>query len=250
MSGVACRPLLLLFPALSLADLVLTRVLLQRADGRAWESNPVASWWLEHFGWAGLSGYKLGNVVLVAALAWVVSRRRPRAAGGLLAFGCSSLLAVVAYSTFLVCGGEAEANSTAAADLKQTRVLQGELDQEVVRMRAYHDLLVRVEGDLRAQRCSLAEAVEALAGADHFQDPRWLPWMQSIYGNRSPEEFLAIKLVDTVLHTQDGDPSRAESFRRDLDAQYRSLFGRPFPCSPDPLPAQSEAGSVAHPTST
>jgi hypothetical protein len=250
MPGVACRSLLLLFPALSLADLVLTWVLLQRADGRAWESNPVASWWLEHFGWAGLSGYKLGNVLLVAALAWVVSRRRPRAAGGLLAFGCTSLLAVVAYSTFLVCDVEAEANSPAAADLEQTRVAKRELDHEVARMRGYFALLVRMEEDLARNRCSLAEAVEALAGADHAEDPRWLPWMQSIYGIRSREEYVAIKVVGSVLHALKGDPSRAESVCRELDAQYRSLFGRPSPYRPDPPTGQPEARTAARPLST
>jgi hypothetical protein len=105
---------LALFAALCLADLALTWHLLHRPGAGAYESNPVAAWWLARFGWAGLAGFKLSLVLLVAALSLVVSRRRPRAAGRVLAFGCSALLAVVLYSGLLVRGVEAEAGRAAA----------------------------------------------------------------------------------------------------------------------------------------
>jgi hypothetical protein len=107
---------LALFAALSLADLALTWHLLHRPGGGAYESNPVAAWWLARFGWAGLVGFKAGVVLLVAAVSLVVSRHRPRAAGRVLAFGCSALLAVVLYSGLLVRDVEAEAGRAAAAE--------------------------------------------------------------------------------------------------------------------------------------
>src|SRR5919199_622006 len=48
---------LCLFAVLSLADLGLTWQLLR--DGGAYESNPVAGWWLAHYGWAGVVAYSV-----------------------------------------------------------------------------------------------------------------------------------------------------------------------------------------------
>jgi hypothetical protein len=92
--------LLILFGLLSLADLVLTCWLLGQPSGQFYEANPVARWWLR-FGPAGLAGYKATMVLLVAGLSTLIARQRPRAAGGVLAFGCSSTAAVVVYSVLL-----------------------------------------------------------------------------------------------------------------------------------------------------
>lgn len=92
---------LFLFSLLSLADLGLTLHLLRQSGGRVYESNPVAGAWLDAFGWAGLVGFKVMMVLLVAGLCAVISRYRPAAGGRVLNLGCLATGTVVAYSFFL-----------------------------------------------------------------------------------------------------------------------------------------------------
>jgi hypothetical protein len=216
-----------LFAALSLADLALTRLVLWRGGGLACESNPVAAWWLERFGWAGLVGFKVAVVVLVGALAAVVSWHHPRAGRRLLAFGCSALLAVVLYSASLVYWVEAGPGSAAAATIRQNRESIRGLERDAIRARAYEALLGRLAGDLAAQRRSLGEAVAALAQAEYVKDPQWRRRRQLGQPGCRKDECLAHTLA---LHTLDlvrADPYRSGQVRRDLEAQFRTNFGRP-----------------------
>ena len=66
---------LILFTALSLADLVLTCILLRRGGGRVYEGNPVADWWLDAWGWTGLVAFKVLAIVLATVLTAAISRR-------------------------------------------------------------------------------------------------------------------------------------------------------------------------------
>src|SRR5262245_36528876 len=91
----------LLFILLSLADLALTGWLLGRPGAEVYEANPVARWWLAHYGWPGFAGFKAAVVGLVIALSAVIARSRPRAAGRVLGLGCAGLAAVVLYSAAL-----------------------------------------------------------------------------------------------------------------------------------------------------
>jgi hypothetical protein len=126
-----CHPRkLFVFAALSLADLGLTAFLLQRGEGRAYESNPVAAWWLERFGWAGLAGFKTALVLLAAAAALLVSRRRPQVGGRIITFACSVLSAVVLYSACLVTRVAAEADSERAALTQAERQRAGLVDSD------------------------------------------------------------------------------------------------------------------------
>jgi hypothetical protein len=93
--------LLIVFLALSVADLYLTWRLIQQGDGRLLESNPVASYWLATFGWGGMALFKLVVVALVGAAAWLVARRRPHTGDMILVFACGAQSAVVVYSIFL-----------------------------------------------------------------------------------------------------------------------------------------------------
>jgi hypothetical protein len=232
MFGLACGRKQVLFAALSLTDLALTRLLLWRGGGLACESNPVAAWWLERFGWAGLAGFKVAIVLLVGALTAVVSWHHPRAGRRLLAFGCSALLAVVLYSASLVYWVEAGPASAAAATIRQYRESIQDLEQDAIRARAYDALLGRLAGDLAEQRRSLAEAVAALAQAEYVKDPRWLRRRQSGQPGCRKDECLARTLA---LHTLDlvrADPYRSEQVYRDLEAQFRTNFGRPAPFRP------------------
>jgi DNA-directed RNA polymerase specialized sigma24 family protein len=91
----------LLFLIVSLADLALTCWLLRHSDGQIYEANPIARWWLVRFGAAGLACFKGAVVLLVLTLADFIARRRPRAAGRILVFGCVSTVLVVVYSAAL-----------------------------------------------------------------------------------------------------------------------------------------------------
>ncbi len=93
---------LILFKALSLADLVLTWHLLQHGKGNVYESNPIANAWLSWYGWIGLVIFKLVAVFFVACLCVVISFYRPRAGGRVLIFACSILAMVILYSCSLL----------------------------------------------------------------------------------------------------------------------------------------------------
>jgi hypothetical protein len=91
----------ILFASLSAADLSLTCWLLGHTDAEVYEANPVASLCLAHCGWVGLTGFKAGLFLLVAALVVVIAHCRPRLAGRLLSFGCACLAVVLLYSASL-----------------------------------------------------------------------------------------------------------------------------------------------------
>jgi hypothetical protein len=84
---------------LSVADLALTYALIRDGDGQVYESNPIAEAWLSAYGWSGLVLFKLLIILIVAALAAVVSLSRPRTGGHILTFACLAVAVVVAYSS-------------------------------------------------------------------------------------------------------------------------------------------------------
>jgi hypothetical protein len=89
---------LIVFGLLSLTDYAQTFALIEHGNGEVIESNPVASAWLERYGWPGLAVFKAGSVIVFATAAVLVWRRRPRAGVGMAAVGCAALLAVTNYS--------------------------------------------------------------------------------------------------------------------------------------------------------
>jgi hypothetical protein len=93
---------LALFFSLSVADLVLTWWLIVQTGNEIYESNPVAAWWLTRYGWAGLAIFKALAVLMVTALAVLISLSQPRVGGRVLGFGCAAVGAVVCYSVFLI----------------------------------------------------------------------------------------------------------------------------------------------------
>jgi hypothetical protein len=231
MTVLSFRRMLFFFLVLSVADFTLTWHLLQRAGGQARESNPVACWWLAHFGWPGLAGFKLGLAGVVAILVRVVARRRPPAARLVLRFGCSVLLAVVLYSGFLLYGVEAGA-AEEAAEKRRIAEWTRELDRETDRLRHYYALVETLRVELADGRRTLAEAVEFLAESESAWDPHWVPQGQLISSlDPTKGEGLAIRLVSQTLAPLERDPNRWKEVARDLDAQFRSCFGRPPPRS-------------------
>lgn len=92
---------LTLYSLLSIADLGLTYALIQQGNGEVYESNPIAEAWLNSYGWTGLALFKLAIILIVAAVAAIVSRSRPRTGGHILTFACLAVALVVGYSLHL-----------------------------------------------------------------------------------------------------------------------------------------------------
>lgn len=90
-----------LFALLSAADWMLTFALLRLEPGAS-EGNPLAAACLEQYGWDGLAIYKGGAIAVVLGSVWLIARRRPATAGGVLVFACSALLAVTMYTHELI----------------------------------------------------------------------------------------------------------------------------------------------------
>jgi hypothetical protein len=224
MSRFSCCRKLLLFALLSVADFALTWLLLHRAGDRACEKNPVAFWWLDHFGWAGLAGFKLGIVGVVAILVLVVARHRPPTARKVLRFGCSVLLAVVLYSGCLLYGVEAAAGSPPDAELGQVQERTRELDRQAAYWRKYHAQSTCLRRDLGAGRRTLAEAVAILVQMEQVGDMPHLRRSKANDAGRSREAWLAARLMLDTLRSLRGDSQRREQVARDLEAQFRSRF--------------------------
>jgi hypothetical protein len=224
MTSLAHPCKLSLFVALSLADMALTLFLLGRQGGGAYEWNPVASWWLARFGGAGLAGFKLGTVLLVAALTLAVSRRRPRAAGRLLSFGCAALLAVIAHSARLAPGVHDEANQAERIETRAQR-----LEQERVRETTFTKLVHELGNDLVFRRRSLAEAVDVLSATEKARDPEWLRRAALLYPGLTGREQLGVRLIAEAALSATGGTHGSGRVYRELNAQFRSCFGRPAP---------------------
>jgi hypothetical protein len=93
---------MLLFVALSFADLYLTRELLTRGHGQIYESNPIAEAWLNRYGLPGLVFFKMGALSVVGCVALFLSTYRPRAGRWLLNFACVVVGSVAVYSCLLM----------------------------------------------------------------------------------------------------------------------------------------------------
>ena len=86
----------------SLLDFFCTYLLLMTGPG-FFESNPVAAWFLNHYGPVkGLLGFKLSLTLLVCGLAQLVSYAKPAYGRGILLFGTLLTGAVVVYSIRLL----------------------------------------------------------------------------------------------------------------------------------------------------
>ena len=96
-----------LYILLSVLDFFLTYTLLTTGGGGVQfvEANPVARWFLDHYGVVkGLLGFKLAVVLLVCVIAQVVTMKSPRTGRALLWLGCAVTGWVVLYSVRLLAG--------------------------------------------------------------------------------------------------------------------------------------------------
>lgn len=88
------------FVLLNLCDIVATFALLRR-ESRYFESNPIARWFFEGWGFRGMVWFKLAMVVVVVAVTQIVARQNPALAQAVLVFGCTVVAGVFLYSYWL-----------------------------------------------------------------------------------------------------------------------------------------------------
>jgi hypothetical protein len=219
---------LLLFALLSLSDLGLTCYLLCAGSGTVYESNPIAAWWLERFGWLGLAAFKVVMATVAGVLGILVFLRRPRAGNQLLVLGCAVLAAVVLYSGYLC---DTLRRQPAGLDPVEAAQLEGtaqHLDEVMRRSANYRTVMNGAVGDLRARRCTLAEAVARLAATEQGQDESWLRHFQLYYPGRGDHECLALSLLNH-FQLAAADASAERPLPPELRAQFHALYGRDLP---------------------
>ena len=90
------------FALLSLVDLLLTYLLLLQTHVRFVEANPVARFFINHWGPKGMVWFKAGMVALVITAAQIVAWKRPETAKWLLNFATLAVTLVVLYSAVLL----------------------------------------------------------------------------------------------------------------------------------------------------
>lgn len=92
-----------IFVLLSAADLFMTHFLLQQDLGnhRFVESNPMARYFLDHWGSKGMIYFKFGMIGVICVLTQIIARWRPRTARWLLFFAIVAVTYVLIYSVRL-----------------------------------------------------------------------------------------------------------------------------------------------------
>ncbi|RLS54385.1 MAG: hypothetical protein DWH91_11965 [Planctomycetota bacterium] len=96
------------FILVNVLDFVTTYWMLSHREsghGSFYESNPVARFFLHHWGVRGLLMFKMGVVAFVCVIAQIVATRRESSARFLLIVGTIIVAAVVIYSWRLFLGG-------------------------------------------------------------------------------------------------------------------------------------------------
>ena len=95
-----------LFILVSLFDILMTWLLLNHRspDERTHftESNPVARYFLDHWGMRGMIYFKFGMVAFIAVLAEIVAHSRPKLGRAVLQIGIVVVSCVVVYSLVLL----------------------------------------------------------------------------------------------------------------------------------------------------
>ncbi len=237
---------LLAFAALGATDFALTWYLFRAGGGAVREANVVAAWWLARYGWLGLAGFKAATMALAAGSGVLVFLRRPATGHRVLGFACLALAAVVLYSGYLCDELRRHPAGLDPAEAVGLERAAEQIDARLGRSRDYHQTLVEAAADLRARRCSLAEAAARLATTEQARDPKWLAKFQLYYPGHGEGECLAISLLNYLERDADG------SLCADLRAEYQSVYGRPPPSrfgatEVASAPATPPAPSVAQP---
>jgi hypothetical protein len=108
------------FALLSATDWLLTYTILNSFP-TAIETNPLAAACLEHAGWSGLAVYKVATVLVFVSGTYLLLKRRPPVAAGLVALGCTALVSVTLYSYNLISTANRLTENGIPADVVWTR---------------------------------------------------------------------------------------------------------------------------------
>jgi hypothetical protein len=227
---------LILFLCLSVADLCLTWHLLSHGEGQVYEGNPLARWWLVHYGWEGLTLFKLTLAGFVVGVTLLIARQRPRTAGKVLAVSCGILAVVVLYSGVLAGTVAACSVSDGGLDpeLAATVARSRSLEQQIKQAEAYHRLLETLAADVIARRRTLADAARLLAASEQGRSPAWLHYLERLYPGRPVQACFAANLIYCALFSLHEGNSADEDCARRLADDYRACYGVAFTL-PDPL---------------
>lgn len=231
---------LALFALLSAADFGLTWHLLGRNQFDVYEKNPVAQWWLSHYGWLGLAGFKATALLLVALLGTVIYLRRPTTAHRLLTFGCVTLSGVVLYSVYLE--GvlvSRQRDPEVHALVQHTR----QIEDSIRRGSGYRAVMNQVSNDLLHRRCTLAEAVDRVSQTEKAQDPEWAEILNKLYPDLEERARLGANVVQHMVGHHRNAPGLQPLVPR-LAAEFRDLYQCELPPA---LLADNLSGS-AHPS--
>lgn len=89
------------FVLVSALDFFMTYIMLMHPEIRFVESNPIALFFLNHWGIKGLLGFKLAIVTFVVVLCQIIAQHNQRLARRVLYAGTTIVAAVFVYSVLL-----------------------------------------------------------------------------------------------------------------------------------------------------
>jgi hypothetical protein len=220
MNRIAANIMIMAFMLLSAVDFALTKWLVQDSGHEAYESNPVAQWWLTQFGWHGLAGYKISNVLIVIGMSRIVSAKRPQLSRQILGFACAATGVVVVYSATIGLNATAPDEET-AEEMRCRQEENRQAQQKTQASQMYIEFVDQVRGDLHAGRSTLSEAVDQLMSAEKNHDPTQQRVLIIVYRGQTVAECLAIQLMNSFRRWNAGaDPKRIE----ELECEYEILF--------------------------
>ncbi len=240
---------LLAFLLLNGLDLALTWQLVEPDSPYTSESNPVANWWLLSYGWAGLVGFKAAMALFAAGLFVVIARNRPSLGKGVLNLSCLLVAGVVLYSGYLLAG-----NYSALATVRRERQKEADAEQRAARCHELLTFQARLERELSAGRCPLAEAVGRLAHSERARDQRFRSGVRKKFPSVTEEEGFAAFLIEGAVSFLYRNRAAAAEVATRLEAEYRAQFGEPPPFSVDdllaslPHVADGDGGDHCHST--
>jgi Domain of unknown function (DUF5658) len=214
---------LALFTLLSGADLFLTWRLLARGLPSVCEYNPVAAWVLGWFGWSGLTVFKAMAAGVVVAAALAIAARRPRAACGVLAFGCITLAAVVFYGAGFADIHRVLGNSALDEDAVQAaRGLQ--LEDGIGETNRRGELKRQLTDGMVAGRLDFREAVDRLVASEFGDSAFRLMRQRRLYSLDSDRDCCATNLLVYALGSVQDDPARWRRWAPVWLSDYQSHF--------------------------
>jgi hypothetical protein len=218
------------FVLLSAADLALTCWLLERSGGHVYEANPVAGWWLARHGAVGLACFKAALMAVVLALAALIARHRPRAAGRILGFGCATLAAVVLYSATLCREAALSPEQRAArADQELDKELDALNRDMVDKLNQRKDFLAWRKAlceEVIAGRCTFQDALNRLVAAEKARNRDFDLALLIFYPEGSPAERYAAYLLWQVVRTQEEKPEAAWRIALRIEHELEAAYGR------------------------